>query len=80
MKRIQLFSISIALVALSHVALAPNAMGQAPIELEKDRKPKTVTNRNCLIQDARVMTAVKGSFDHCDILVTNGKSLRLGRG
>ena len=80
MKRIQLFSISIASVALSHVALAPNAMGQAPIELEKDRKPKTVTNRNCLIQDARVMTAVKGSFDHCDILVTNGKIAAIGKG
>ncbi|MCW5940609.1 MAG: amidohydrolase family protein [Fimbriimonadaceae bacterium] len=51
-----------------------------PFELEAHRKPKTVTNGNCLIRGARVLTATKGVIEKGDILVRNGKIEAIGPG
>lgn len=52
---------------------------QFPYELEAHRKPSTVTSGTCLIKGGRVLTATKGSFDNTDVLVQNGKIVRIGR-
>jgi imidazolonepropionase-like amidohydrolase len=50
-----------------------------PFETESHRKPKTVTNRNCLIRAGRILTAAKGTIENADILVENGKIVKIGK-
>lgn len=49
-----------------------------PIETAADRKPKTVTNGNCLIRGAMVVTITKGTLKTADVLVRNGKIAAVG--
>ena len=67
-------------LALFFVGLSAVANAQFPFELEANRKPKTVTDGNCLIKSARVLTATHGTLEDTDILVQNGKIVKLGRG
>jgi len=48
-------------------------------ELEADRKPKTKTGGNVLIQGATVLTVSQGTLPDTDILVTNGKIVKIGK-
>ncbi|MBS1703955.1 MAG: amidohydrolase family protein [Armatimonadetes bacterium] len=66
-------------LALLLVGLASFAHAQFPFELESDRKPKTVTDGNCLIKGGRILTATHGTLENTDILVQNGKIARVGR-
>ncbi len=68
------------IIALAFVGLSTIANAQFPFELEAHRKPKTVTNGNCLITHARVLTGTKGTLEDSDILVQNGKIAKLGHG
>ncbi len=68
------------LLAFSMVCAATVANAQFPFELESNRKPKTVTNGNCLIKSARILTATNGVLEDTDILVQQGKIAKLGRG
>jgi imidazolonepropionase-like amidohydrolase len=70
-----------AFVAASSLQSLPSAVSaQYPFELDADRLPKTITNKNCLIVGARILTATKGALDNADILVTNGKIAAIGQG
>jgi imidazolonepropionase-like amidohydrolase len=68
------------ILALSLVGLSTLVNAQFPFELETHRKPKTVTNGNCLIKNARVLTGTHGTLEDTDILVQRGKIARLGHG
>jgi imidazolonepropionase-like amidohydrolase len=68
------------LIAFTMVCVASSAYAQFPFELETHRKPATVTHGSCLIKSARVLTATHGTFEDTDILVQNGKIVKLGRG
>lgn len=67
-------------LALMFVGFSTIAHAQFPIELETNRKPKTVTDGNCLIKLARVLTATHGTLEDTDILVQNGKIVKIGKG
>lgn len=67
-------------IALSIVCLSGVAHAQFPFELEANRKPKTVTNGNALIKGGRILTATHGTLEDTDILVQNGKIVKLGKG
>ena len=68
------------ILAFTMVCMASVANAQFPFELESNRKPKTVTNGNCLIKSARILTATNGTLEDTDILVQRGKIAQLGRG
>ena len=68
------------LLAFTMVCFATGAYAQFPFELEANRKPTTVTNGNCLIKSARVLTASHGTLEDTDILVQNGKITKIGKG
>lgn len=67
-------------LALIAVCLTAMAQAQFPFELESDRKPKTVTSGNCLIVGGRILTGTKGTLENADILVQNGKIVKIGKG
>ena len=50
-----------------------------PSELKEDRQPKTRTGGNVLIKNATVLTITRGTLRDTDILVRNGKIVRLGK-
>lgn len=66
-------------LALMLVGFSAFAQAQFPFELEADRAPKTVTDGNCLIKSARILTATHGTIEDSDILVLNGKIAKIGR-
>lgn len=68
------------LLAFTMVCFATGAYAQFPFEVEANRKPTTVTNGNCLIKSARVLTASHGTLEDTDILVQNGKITKIGKG
>ncbi len=70
------------LLGFAVAALAACAWSQSatfPFETEADRRPKTVTSGNVLIQGARVVTVTKGTLDPGDVLVQGGKIVAVGR-
>ncbi len=50
-----------------------------PIELEAHRKPTIITNGNCLIKNARILTVTKGVIENGDILIVRGKIIEIGQ-
>jgi imidazolonepropionase-like amidohydrolase len=67
-------------LSLAFVALAAGVFAQPfPFELEADKRPKLKTGGNVLIRGARVMTATKGTLDHTDVLVRDGKIAAIGK-
>lgn len=70
-------------LALSAVAqTTPAASGPNwpfPYELDSHRMPAARTGGNCLIKGARVMTAVRGTLENTDVLITNGKIVAIGQ-
>jgi imidazolonepropionase-like amidohydrolase len=48
-------------------------------ELETDRKPKTKTGGNLLIQGATLLTVTQGTLPDTDVLIENGKIAKIGK-
>ncbi|MCU0315410.1 MAG: amidohydrolase family protein [Fimbriimonadaceae bacterium] len=67
---------ALVLAALSALASAYSF----PFELEADRKPRTLTQGNCLIKNATVLTGVRGTLSNTDVLIRNGKIEAIGKG
>lgn len=67
-----------ALAAPGYSQTAPPAA--LPIETEADRMPKVHTGGNCIIRHGRVIPVHGAPIDDCDILVTKGKIVRIGKG
>lgn len=51
---------------------------QLPYELDRDRKPALVTNGNCVITNARILTVTKGEILNGSIVIRNGKIAAVG--
>jgi imidazolonepropionase-like amidohydrolase len=65
-------------LAGSFVLAAPFVLAsEHPVELDLDRKPRTVTGGNCLIRNVTIHTATKPAFVG-DVLVKNGDIAAIG--
>lgn len=54
------------------------APAQLPYELDRDRKPALVTNGNCVITNARILTVTRGEIQNGTIVIRNGKIAAVG--
>jgi imidazolonepropionase-like amidohydrolase len=76
----------LSLAALLALALAGFAFAIDPVlpeprtEFDKDRKPKTHTGGNVLIEKATVLTVVGPPLEETDVLVLSGKIAAIGKG